>query len=124
MAKETFYFSHDYNARNDIKIKKLILKHGFCGYGIFWAIIEDLYNKGVNKTHMIFYEINAMMGNIKQAYNIHKNEWDNLTFDDLIKLIPSLSNAKSVMMGDELSKYYRKIKMRMFREGILGKKMR
>lgn len=85
---------------------------------------EDLYNKGVNKTHMIFYEINAMMGNIKQAYNIHKNEWDNLTFDDLIKLIPSLSNAKSVMMGDELSKYYRKIKMRMFREGILGKKMR
>lgn len=44
MAKETFYFSHDYNARNDIKIKKLILKHGFCGYGIFWAIIEDLYN--------------------------------------------------------------------------------
>lgn len=85
---------------------------------------EGLYNKGVNKTHMIFYEINAMMGNIKQAYNIHKNEWNNLTFDDLIKLIPSLLNAKSRMNGDELSKYYRKIKMRMFREGILGKKMR
>lgn len=44
MAKDTFYFSHDYNSRNDIKVKKLILKHGFLGYGIFWAIIEDLYN--------------------------------------------------------------------------------
>ena len=42
--KETFYFSHDYNARSDEKIKKLLVKHGFYGYGIFWAIIEDLYN--------------------------------------------------------------------------------
>jgi hypothetical protein len=44
MSKDTFYFSHDYNVRNDIKIKKLINKHGFLGYGLFWAIIEDLYN--------------------------------------------------------------------------------
>jgi len=42
--KETFYFSHDYNARNDIKIKKLISKHGLLGYGIYWALIEELYN--------------------------------------------------------------------------------
>jgi len=44
MAKDTFYFSHDYNSRNDSKIKKLISKHGLLGYGLFWAIIEDLYN--------------------------------------------------------------------------------
>ena len=43
MSKETFYFSHDYNARNDIKIKRLIVKHGYEGYGIFWGLIEDLY---------------------------------------------------------------------------------
>jgi len=42
--KDTFYFSHDYNARNDAKIKNLIRKHGINGYGIFWAIVEDLYN--------------------------------------------------------------------------------
>jgi hypothetical protein len=41
--KESFYFSHDYNSRNDSKIKRLILKHGYLGYGLFWAIIEDLY---------------------------------------------------------------------------------
>jgi len=44
MSKDTFYFSHDYNARNDIKIKKLIAKHNYNGYGLFWAIIEELYN--------------------------------------------------------------------------------
>jgi hypothetical protein len=43
-SKDTFYFSHDYNARTDEKIKRLIRKHGMAGYGIFWAIVEDLYN--------------------------------------------------------------------------------
>jgi len=44
MAKDTYYFSHDYNARFDEKIKSLIRKHGMLGYGCFWAIVEDLYN--------------------------------------------------------------------------------
>lgn len=44
MGKDTYYFSHDYNARTDEKIKLLIRKHGLLGYGIFWAIVEDLYN--------------------------------------------------------------------------------
>lgn len=44
MSKDTFYFSHDYNARSDEKIKNLIKKQGMLGYGIFWAIVEDLYN--------------------------------------------------------------------------------
>lgn len=42
--KDTYYFSHDYNTRTDSKIKKLIRVHKMTGYGIFWAIIEDLYN--------------------------------------------------------------------------------
>ncbi len=43
MSKDTFYFSHDYNTRSDEKIKKLIRNHGMLGYGVFWSIIEDLY---------------------------------------------------------------------------------
>ena len=43
MSKNTFYFSHDYNARNDEKIKELIFKHGMSGYGVYWSIIEELY---------------------------------------------------------------------------------
>ena len=44
MKEGTFYFTHDYNARLDEKIKMLLRKHGMIGYGIYWAIIEDLYN--------------------------------------------------------------------------------
>ncbi|MEO7048903.1 MAG: Lin1244/Lin1753 domain-containing protein [Ferruginibacter sp.] len=42
MAKETFYFRHDYNARNDDKILELRAKFGSEGYGIFWMIIETM----------------------------------------------------------------------------------
>ena len=44
MAKDTFYFTHDFNSRQDAKIKRLLMKHGMMGYGVFWSIIEDLYN--------------------------------------------------------------------------------
>lgn len=45
MTKDnTFYFSHDYNSRSDIKIQTLLSKKGYFGYGLFWAIIENLYN--------------------------------------------------------------------------------
>lgn len=43
MTITTYYFSHDYNARADMKIKRLISKHGMTGYGIYWALVEDLY---------------------------------------------------------------------------------
>ena len=40
--KDAYYFPHDSNARNDIKMIKFRAKHGYEGYGIFWAIIEVL----------------------------------------------------------------------------------
>ncbi|WP_373804335.1 DUF4373 domain-containing protein [Bacteroides heparinolyticus] len=44
--KETFYFQHDYNARNDPKMQRLIMKCGCEGIGIYWCIIEQLYEQG------------------------------------------------------------------------------
>lgn len=42
MEKQSYYFSHDSNARNDIKIMKLRQKHGMAGYGVYWCVIEIL----------------------------------------------------------------------------------
>ncbi len=42
MAKDSYYFSHDANARNDEKILELRLKYGWEGYGLYWAFIEIL----------------------------------------------------------------------------------
>lgn len=37
------YFSHDYTSRSDPKIKALLRKYSWRGYGFYWAIVEDLY---------------------------------------------------------------------------------
>lgn len=37
------YFSHDIDARGDIKIKKLLYKFGYEGYGLYWALVEFLH---------------------------------------------------------------------------------
>jgi hypothetical protein len=42
MAKDAFWFRHDANARNDIKIIDLRAEHGYQGYGIYFAILEVL----------------------------------------------------------------------------------
>ena len=41
--KETYYFSHDSNARNDEKILMLRAEHGWQGYGIYWALLEMMF---------------------------------------------------------------------------------
>lgn len=42
MTKEAYYFSHDANARNDIKIIKLRRALGLEGYAIYFCLIEIL----------------------------------------------------------------------------------
>ena len=41
--KNTNYFQHDHNSRGDEKIIKMRLVHGWHGFGLYWAIIEKLY---------------------------------------------------------------------------------
>lgn len=44
--KETFYFQHDYNARTDPKLQDVLIEHGAAGLGVFWCIVEQLYEQG------------------------------------------------------------------------------
>ena len=44
--KESFYFSHDYNAHNDVKILFLRQQLGMEGYGIYWFLVETLADSG------------------------------------------------------------------------------
>lgn len=46
MKKDTYYFSHDYNAKNDIKILLMRQELGMEGYGIYWFLIEALAESG------------------------------------------------------------------------------
>jgi hypothetical protein len=42
MAKDKFYFQHDSNARNDLRILSLRQIMGWEGYGLYWAMLEIL----------------------------------------------------------------------------------
>jgi hypothetical protein len=41
-GKEAYYFPHDANARNDLKISAMLSKYGVAGYGMYWMIVEVL----------------------------------------------------------------------------------
>ena len=44
--KNTYYFPHEYHARHDPKLEKLLFKMGCEGLGIYWCIVEILYEQG------------------------------------------------------------------------------
>lgn len=45
-TKDSLFFRHDYNARNDRKIAALVKKHKSAGYGIFWITCEMMHEEG------------------------------------------------------------------------------
>lgn len=45
MAKDTYYFSHDFSARNDPKLQMVLRKHGMAGLGAFWCLVELLHEQ-------------------------------------------------------------------------------
>ncbi|MFA5392055.1 MAG: Lin1244/Lin1753 domain-containing protein, partial [Candidatus Omnitrophota bacterium] len=44
--KETYYFPHDYHARHDPKLERLRIEMGPVSDGIFWNLVEMLYEQG------------------------------------------------------------------------------
>lgn len=40
--RDTYYFPHEYNAKDDPKCERLIWEMGMEGYGMFWALLEVL----------------------------------------------------------------------------------
>jgi uncharacterized phage protein (TIGR02220 family) len=101
MGKQTFYFSHDYNARNDEKIKELIFEHGMEGYGIYWSIIEELY-LNANVLHLkyerIGFELRSDLNRIKSIIN----DYDLFVFSG--ENFGSLSVQKRLEEREEKSK--------------------
>lgn len=64
--KETFYFSHDYNARNDDKLLEVRSKFGNEGYALFWYCVETMAERGDG------YLIASLMGGLSLGYGIPK----------------------------------------------------
>lgn len=82
----------------------------------------DTYLKGkdVNTTKV---EIQGQMGNIKQLKNKYLENWDYLTFQDLMNMSVTLGIVYENLEGKDRDEWVRDLKTRMHREGLLGKNM-
>ena len=80
---------------------------------------SNLSYKPINVHHI---ERQAQIHNIKQLYNQNKDIWNTLSFDEMIKMAPSLSFVKNLPYNIK-AKWIKDMKMRMYREGLLGKEM-
>ena len=74
MPKDSFYFSHDNNARNDEKILCLMADHGLEGYGIYWVLIEMMHESQdtslrFDRLKGIAYQYNLVITTLLQCIN-------------------------------------------------------
>ena len=99
MVKE--YFSHDYNARNDSEMVKLLMKKGMAGIGIYWCIVEILYecNGELMRTECerIAFELRVEVEDIFEVidnYNLFKKN-DDIFWSESIKKRLKLREEKS-----------------------------
>jgi len=68
-------------------------------------------------------EIEGQIHNIVQLKKAHMSEWDDLTFNDLIRLSPTFNVINNQLKGAIKQQWLRDLKTRMHREDLLGKKM-
>jgi hypothetical protein len=114
MAKEgTFYFSHDYNARSDAKIKKLVYEFKMLGYGVYWALIEDLYTNN-NLLPLDFKIISkelrtseSIVRKIILDFDLFRVE-NNFFSSDSVQKRLDLKNQKSIKAKESVDKRWQK----------------
>lgn len=105
MKKDAFYFSHDSNARNDIKMIKLRRNLGMEGVGIFWCLIEILRENQSNKLKIsdlrdISYDFQVKEELIKEVvnnYGLFKISGDQFYSQRLCKSMSYWNKSKRVL---------------------------
>ena len=67
------YFQHDYRSRVDMKLLEVRMKHGMCGYGAYWCLVEMLHEgNGIiqMKPEVIAFELQVSTEMIKDIIDI------------------------------------------------------
>lgn len=88
MKNDTFYFPHDFNARNDKKMVKLRQIHKQTGIGIYWSLVEMMYEENgilsLNDVPVLASELRAkidMVDSVIRDFNLFENDgeyfWSN-----------------------------------------------
>ena len=73
--RDTFYFPHEYNAKDDPKCERVIWEMGMEGYGMFWTLLEVLRAQP-DYTYPV-----ANISIIARKYNADENKMRQVVFD-------------------------------------------
>lgn len=96
MRKQAYYFSHDSNARQDDKIIALRMKHGWEGYGLYWALIEKLRDSTnymcVKDYNIIAFDLRVDASKIKSIIE----DFELFKFEDKKFFSPSLISRMEI----------------------------
>lgn len=94
------YFPHDFNARNDSKLVELRMDMGNRGIGIYWSVIEMLYEEGgrieIAKLKAVAFAINEELSFVQQVvqqYNLFECD-DNFFWSKTV--VARLKNIKKI----------------------------
>lgn len=68
MKKSSYFFDHDYNARNDEKVLQLRSEFGAEGYGVYWMILESMAESSDGAIHRV------AIGGLSLSYGIPKEK--------------------------------------------------
>lgn len=100
MAKENLkeYFRHDYHARDHLKFKQLRMKLGLEGMGIYWCLVEMLYEEGgtIDSTHYdsIAYDLRInkeLLIKVIQDYNLFECDAEKFSSKKVVKRLKERS---------------------------------
>lgn len=90
--KETFYFQHDYNARNDPKLQDVLIDLGAEGIGIFWCLVEQLYEQGgkmpLRSCRSIAFALHVDLSKVEAVvnnYGLFKNDGVDMWSESIMK---------------------------------------
>jgi hypothetical protein len=107
------YFSHDYGSRNDRKITRLLMKHGMQGIGVFWCIIEMLYEEGGYlplEYDRITFELRTENGLIESVINdfeLFENDGEKFWSESILERL-TLRSEKSEKARESINKRWEK----------------
>jgi hypothetical protein len=113
MGKDTYFFTHDYNARNDLKLAALREDYGMEGVGIYWCLVEMLYEEGgyinlsqVDNITKVLRTNTTVLRNIIDSI-LFKNDGERLWSESVLRRLEQRQKRSELARQSVLKRYER-----------------
>jgi hypothetical protein len=110
--KKTFYFQHDYNARNDPKLQDVLSETGVAGLGVFWCIVEMLYEQDgtldLRSCKSIAFALHTdakLVESIVKDYNLFENDGEKFWSNSVLTRLNTSRSIASKRKAAALSRW-------------------